>query len=987
MANTYFSPLFRLFRNDNRRFFIGLIFLAGMFSYSGVVFGQTNTWDGSAGDNNWGTAANWSLDLVPTASHDVVISASVTINLGAGSYTINSLAISNLSTVILLPSLNPRTITIDDTGSYIEAGSSLTLNGASGNSLGIVFSGTNRTMEIAGSLILGSAGGGGKYSATGSITTVSGTLKLESTVSGALSLPSGTTTFEAGGTYEHAIPAGTIPLVTWDDSSTCLITGITNSIPSQLGQAYGNLVFNCTSMTSSLSLPFSGHSIAGNFEILSTGSGSFSMSQATLNIGRDFILSGNLNMASSTSRTLNVTGNFTMNGGTLNMSTGSGSGTININGDVSLNSGTINETSSGSGIFIFNKNGTQVFSSGSTITNIINFNVSNGTTLQMAAAGTVLGSGGTFTLNAGATLGVTSPDGITTSGATGNIQTTGSRVFTEGSHIIYNGTGNQNTGSGLAITNKANLTINNPGNTVTLSGTTVITGILTVTAGSTLALAGNTLSVPTEVFLECGATGGSDITGGQLTLGGNITVTNAAGAGTDNATISSTINLGANRTITLADDGSSATDLEISGSINGLFGIAKDGPGTLKLSGNNTYSGTTTINAGTVVLAGAAERIANTSSLILNGGTFSTGETTGFTEGMYTLTLTDNSTINLGTGSHTLTFANSSGVSWLSSKVLTITGWTGTIDATGAGTQGKIVVGVGGLSTSQLGQIQFSGYPQGAVITASGELVPKAKVFYSTSSSTPETPGNWNSDRDGMGTSAVASDFTTPGTYFIIQGSGNGGTTPHTMTTASSWTVSGANAKVQIENGASLIAAASVTIGSSGFLRIDNGGTYKHQNTSSWATSIFQGSESFGSSSTVEINATATTLPSNSTYGNLVINLTSDPGADLNFAGALTTINGSLTVSNTLNREVSLGTSSSASLAISSHLSISGGTSKFALTSGTGSPTITVNGNVTVSGGSLEFGMETTLLFWIVTCWGIPVPAVVPLPVHSDPTV
>ena len=209
-------------------------------------------------------------------------------------------------------------------------------------------------------------------------------------------------------------------------------------------------------------------------------------------------------------------------------------------------------------------------------------------------------------------------------------------------------------------------------------------------------------------------------------------------------------------------------------------------------------------------------------------------------------------------------------------------------------------------------------------------------------------------ERNGTGSSAVSGDFTASGVYFIIQGSGNGGTTPHTMTTSSTWAISGAGSKLQIENGATLISPAAVTLSASAIFQIDNGGTYKHQNTSAWASTIFQGIESFGNSSTVEINSTATTLPANASYGHLIINLTTDPGADLSFNGVLTTINGSLTISNTQSRDIQLGTSTSSSLSITNNLSISG-TSAFVFTAGTGSPDITVNGNVTVSGGELDF--------------------------------
>ena len=89
------------------------------------------------------------------------------------------------------------------------------------------------------------------------------------------------------------------------------------------------------------------------------------------------------------------------------------------------------------------------------------------------------------------------------------------------------------------------------------------------------------------------------------------------------------------------------------------------------MSGTNTYAGNTTISAGTLQL-GASGVIPNTSNLILNGGTFSTA---GFTEGVFTLSLQDNSTIALGTGAHTLTFSGPG--TFTTGKVLTITGWKG----------------------------------------------------------------------------------------------------------------------------------------------------------------------------------------------------------------------------------------------------------------------------------------------------------------------
>jgi autotransporter-associated beta strand protein len=52
--------------------------------------------------------------------------------------------------------------------------------------------------------------------------------------------------------------------------------------------------------------------------------------------------------------------------------------------------------------------------------------------------------------------------------------------------------------------------------------------------------------------------------------------------------------------------------------------LTKTGAGALVLSGNNQYTGTTTVRAGTLAL-GASNRLANASALVVNGGTFALG--------------------------------------------------------------------------------------------------------------------------------------------------------------------------------------------------------------------------------------------------------------------------------------------------------------------------------------------------------------------------
>ena len=382
-----------------------LFLVLGSMLVVNEVQGQTNTWDGST-DNDWHEASNWSLNATPTSSHNIVIDIDADIELTSPtSLIINSLRITSSATVSFTAISGNRAITIDSSGNSIDSGSILTLNGSSSNYMAIGFSGSSNDMDIDGSLILTSVGGGGRYNATSSETTVSGLLKNDSAgggSSGEITSSSSNLTFSSGGIYELSVSDRPIPSATWDAASVCKITGSTSALPGNLGQTFGTLIVDCSSYTGSSFLPFSGMSIAGDFEVLNTGSGTILMSQTPLNVGGDCIISDDFTMASSANKVLDVSGDFIMNGGTLTMSFGSKNGTINVAGDCTLSGGVITETSNGQGDFVFNKTGVQLYTSGATISETINFTVSSGSILQMASSSTVVESGGVFYLTTGA---------------------------------------------------------------------------------------------------------------------------------------------------------------------------------------------------------------------------------------------------------------------------------------------------------------------------------------------------------------------------------------------------------------------------------------------------------------------------------------------------------------------------------------------------------------------------------------------------------
>jgi len=208
------------------------------------------------------------------------------------------------------------------------------------------------------------------------------------------------------------------------------------------------------------------------------------------------------------------------------------------------------------------------------------------------------------------------------------------------------------------------------------------------------------------------------------------------------------VNLNGDRIISV-EDGGAATDLEIRGAIvseqNGGGSVTKTGAGYLSFTGSesNTYTGPTvvdngtlevaktggataiagtavTVNAGGTLMLGGADQINDSANLTLNGGTFSSGN--GFSESLGTLTMTGNSTIDLGSAIHMLEFTNSSATAW--SGALTIYGWQGLAGT--SGTNGQIFVGsnLSGLTNAQLALISFDGFGPGAMLLTDGELVP-----------------------------------------------------------------------------------------------------------------------------------------------------------------------------------------------------------------------------------------------------------------------
>jgi fibronectin-binding autotransporter adhesin len=187
-----------------------------------------------------------------------------------------------------------------------------------------------------------------------------------------------------------------------------------------------------------------------------------------------------------------------------------------------------------------------------------------------------------------------------------------------------------NTYSGTTTVSTGTLQLNKTASVTALAGDIVIASGATV-----LSLAdhqiGDTSSINVGGFLTFSGVSAETIgslvmSGGQvstssgtLTIGGNVSG-GSNGAG-DQGTILGNLNLGgATRTFNIAEDAALGVELAISAVIsNGA--MVKEGGGTLRLSGSNTFAGGITLNAGGLEFFGTSP--AGTGTLTLNGGTIS----------------------------------------------------------------------------------------------------------------------------------------------------------------------------------------------------------------------------------------------------------------------------------------------------------------------------------------------------------------------------
>lgn len=747
-------------------------------------------------------------------------------------------------------------------------------------------------------------------------------------------------------------------------------------------------------------------------------------------------------------------GGYTLAGNSVSITTSvTDSNTTGTNIISLIMTGAGSVTKSGAGTLTLS--GTNTFTGGVTLS-AGQLNINNA-----QALGTVAG---TFTINGG-TIDNTSGASITTlnypmawngdftfAGTRGLNFGTGAVTPNASRTITCSGSADYTLAIGGVISGAIDLTKTGTGK-LRLFGVNTYTGITTILAG---VLAISTTDAPSgspgalgnstsDVLL--GGTSGSSpaylVISGARNIGRNITVQTGSsgnvylfGSDTSSSIVFSG-NITLNKNVYLYSNAANVTTT-FSGIISGDYGINTAGNlGTVILSGANTYTGATTISAGTLQLGAAgdgtngplgtvagATSITSGAVLDLNGYSLSTAEPltingTGISSGGALInsssTAAQSATYSglLTLGSHSSIVANY-GIKLTNAGTITGSGYnltlsgsgTGTasssiasIIGTGAGTVTKDGTGAWSLSgtntftggvTLNTGQLNINN--SAALGTVAGTFTINGGTIDNTTGATITTlnyPMAWNGDFTFAGTKSLnlGSGAVTPNasriitvdgsdsTYLQIGGVIGGGAIDLTKTGDSILRLSGANTYTGVTTvlAGYLGAVANAPSGAPGaFGNSTSDILLGDTSGSSFAILYISGAYTIGRNITVRsgssgiVSIYGTQLASNIYSGNIILNknirlYSNTANGTTTFSGAISgeyginTINNSGTVVLSGNNTYTGGTTHSAGTLTAGHTNALG-TGAFTMSAGTfnGGTDLTIGGNTTISGGTFN---------------------------------
>ncbi len=350
--------------------------------------------------------------------------------------------------------------------------------------------------------------------------------------------------------------------------------------------AAGGLLFSNTVSLGTRTLTLAGSStgigsitgvISGTGSLLKTGTGTWALAGAST-----------------------FTGTTTVSQGTLRIDADAPSGSAGALGNAT-SAVTINNASTGA-------NATALLIGASGVTIGRNVTVANAGTGTTTLGGSITSGTGTFgggvTLNKSASLAAEGTSNIIFSGAisgSGSVTKTGSGIVELSGTNTYSGTTTISQGTLQLNANApsgSSGTLGNATSTVTLNDANTGANNTALLIGASGVSVGRAITV-------------ANLGSGTASLGGNI----ASGTGTFSGTVA------LNRD-TLLNAGGSST-ITFNNVISGSGGAIKTGAGTVTLGGasSNTYSGTTTVNEGTLALAKTSSATAIAGNITIGDGT------------------------------------------------------------------------------------------------------------------------------------------------------------------------------------------------------------------------------------------------------------------------------------------------------------------------------------------------------------------------------
>jgi len=649
------------------------IFLGVLFLFNLPTHAADRTWGNSATDYNAG--ASWAGGNAPGSGDSALFSSAVTNQPG-----------------LTADVTNQQIRFTTATGGWTLSGASdLTLtstgtNTGAGTGAAIVSSNTSGTNTISADIILGqgnSTTATFNQSASGGTLLISGNISSTNAITG-LSLAGNTgsiITLSGNNTYVGNTTIGT--------GATIFNIGSANALSSGNLISIGSSTFNNTSgsaldfSTKSLRLTTGGALTFTGTNNMTFGTVDISEANRNLAVGSNTLTVGSITASgtSPTTRVLTKSGSGTL---TITGAAGAdfdggfvvGGGTTLIGDKEALGGGTV-ELQGATLSASANLSGANALANA--VRHTGSATIAGSQNLEFAGSYTLVGGSRNLTLTNSAATVISGPVYLSDAAGTGGILTIqGSGNLTiSGAIANFNGSGT----AGSIFNNRAgNLTLSNASNsyTGTTSTSTTAPGIIIVSKlsdGGHNSSIGASSNAATNLSLGNGGvlryTGSGDSTDRLFTINGagagHTATIESSGTGALNFTNNGSLAYGTSgQTRTLILGGTNAGNNTFAPVVQnngaGATSLTKNGTGTWALNGNNTFTGTTTVSAGTLLINGnqttATGAVSTTaSSGAILGGTGIVGGATTINTGTFLSpgaspgTLTFNGNLSLTNGS------------------------------------------------------------------------------------------------------------------------------------------------------------------------------------------------------------------------------------------------------------------------------------------------------------------------------------------------